>query len=138
MESGKKIAYIGIGLFICFVIFMHNRHNNIITEIKENGTYSMGRIYNINIAIHKGSKRVAAYYKFMSTKGEEVRGSISLTITRSYSSPMELKGKIFPVVYSRLDVEKNYMLIFQEDFEKYGFMYPDSLSWVERSFPLNR
>jgi hypothetical protein len=38
--------------------------------------------------------------------------------------------KSFPVIYDTTNPVEHFMLIFPDDFKKYGLLFPDSLKWV--------
>ena len=46
------------------------------------------------------------------------------------------KDKIFPLILLEENPKNNKLLIFKEDFERYGLAYPDSLKWVCDSLKL--
>jgi len=48
-----------------------------------------------------------------------------------------LVGKKFPLILSKKNIDNNELLIFKEDFERYGLVYPDSLKWVCDSLKLD-
>lgn len=49
---------------------------------------------------------------------------------KDYKSAKKLIGKNFPVVYNDENSELSYLLITPQEFEKYGYTFPDSLNWV--------
>ncbi|UAY54277.1 hypothetical protein [Arachidicoccus terrestris] len=67
------------------------------------------------------------------TKGENFEGS-SLYGINKLNVPMVRKyfiGKTFPVAYYPSDPSNSHLLILPEDFDKFGYEFPDSLNWVK-------
>ena len=42
-------------------------------------------------------------------------------------------NKFFPVVYSTINPKKGILLVFPDDFERWGIEFPDSLNWVKEA-----
>jgi hypothetical protein len=72
--------------------------------------------------------------------GKHYKGS-SLYTSPELSIPLVQKyllGKIFPAVYYPSNPSNSNILILPEDFEKYGYDFPDSLNWVKQLIEENK
>lgn len=74
-----------------------------------NGGYMLMYSFVINNKKYKGRDPLILYNKFETS----------------------FKGKYLPVVYSRLNPENNLLLVTPEHYQKWGYEFPDSLSWVK-------
>lgn len=71
-------------------------------------------------------------YKFI--KKDKMYESSSLYGLGRLNVPMVRKyfiGKTFPIAYYPSDPSNSKILILPEDFEKFGYNFPDSLNWVK-------
>lgn len=88
-------------------------------EIKKCHKLSKGRVTDISYSRSGGG----LLYEY-SVNDHILKGTYGATHYQ------ELLGKEFPVIYSCEDSSYAHMLIYPDDFKKYGYKFPDSLKWV--------
>jgi hypothetical protein len=87
-------------------------------------------IYNCH-KITKGKVKKVCYHQ--GWDGLEYEYEIHGKKFRDVYSDLHIKklvGVEFPVIYDCSDSSYSYMLIYPEDFKKFGYKFPDSLKWI--------
>jgi hypothetical protein len=76
-----------------------------------------------------GSSGLRVWYVYRNATGKTFRSSYQLFVDSRYQSTIEplLKGKNMPVIYDSANVENSRLLLYSDDFKRYGIQQPDSL-----------
>jgi hypothetical protein len=130
----KNLRKIGVILIIAFcvglVIWGFYEHEKLSAYHNlSNGCYirqcKYGGYANVN-------KLLIDYSFFLN--GTQINGSASLNTSELSVSDCQIYfvGHSFPVIYQPNNPSNNYLLIVHKDFEKYNFLFPDSLKWTEK------
>ena len=107
-------------IFIAFLYFSCKYD-----EIKKNKGMTLGKIsYSLSHA--KGGYSIKYVYKI---GNESFEGMIGTFYKCNFEKTFQ--GKYFPVVYSTINPEKSILLITPNDFNSWGYEFPDSLNWVK-------
>ncbi len=131
MNKLFKYTLVIIGFILAYLILrkMHNTSSEkFISNIKKSMKVNSGKIYKL-----KNNYKTADDFLYsFSFNSKGYFGSKYMSSAINYASFLNTE---FPVIFDSLDPKRNEMLIFKEDFEEFGLVYPDSLKWTEKYNP---
>lgn len=109
-------------LFIIALIYSSQKQK----ALKENHRFTVGLITSYTDA----AKAFGGFLNY-----EFYVGQVKVTSSNRYNSINQRRsqvfvGKHFFVLYNPANPTNNHMLIFPEDFKRFGLTFPDSLQWV--------
>ena len=125
----SNARWIVLFLFILFA-FLLTRINDYInwSRIMRAHQFVNGK----TLYFEKAGYRQSDYFKISYTcnKIEYKKSQLAIFLNNDFEN--YFKNKQFPVIVNPEFPEDGEMLIFKYDFEKYGYVQPDSLSWVNK------
>ena len=116
----RNIIIIFILIFCLTAIFICNRNGN---DLKTNGILTNGQV----VKAYWGRGGINLDYIFY-VNGQKVDGSEFYFISIRFGN--KFLHKSFPVIYSKNSIDRNRMLVLENDFKEFDMTYPDSLRWT--------
>lgn len=110
------MLFFSVGIFAS-IIFLGNRKYN---KLKNKGAIEQAYIYKID----QTTRSYILYYKFMYQK-QVYLGEYSFSYWEKRGR--RLSYKYYPVIFDPKNLDNTSLLIFDSDFERYGFVTPDSI-----------
>ncbi len=120
----RYILFFVFWAMVTFSIYMYGKIRT--NQIEENKQFTYGIITDFD---YVKSGAVVLKYKFLVRNKKYISKDGNLIKESNYKY---FEGKHFPVVYSKKDPNKNYILIFPYAFKASGIPFPDSLAWVKQ------
>jgi hypothetical protein len=120
----KYLLFFGFWSILIAGIYLYGRIRN--SEIEKNKQYATGKVTDYD---NVKSGAIVLKYEFLVSNKKYISKDGNLIKKSNYKY---FEGKHFPVVYSKKDPNKNYILIFPYAFEVSGMLFPDSLAWVKQ------
>jgi len=111
-------VFLGLGLIYGLFSWYHNSKEK--RALVRSKAFGVGTIYRVLVMKSRGT---VAYYDFKVGDGEG-------TDARYEQLGSLIYKRSFPVIYDSLDPSNCQILVFPDNFAKYGLPFPDSLSWV--------
>lgn len=136
-QKDNLIKILKVSLFLFIVI---GSCIGLIRQCNLKDVHSLGsaEIYNCKGG---GGRTTGFWIEFtIEIDGKSYKGA-SLITSSDINIPMVRKyfmGKTFPAVYYPSNPSNSNILILPSDFEKYNYIFPDSLNWVKRLIEENR
>lgn len=112
-------------ILLPMIVFLLN--SCMFNEIKDNKGIALSKITSGREDYRSFTYRLNYSY---SLDNREYFGESSVIVKGQFLD--DFIGKSFPIVYSTKNPQKSILLVSQEDFEKWGLVFPDSLSWVTK------
>jgi hypothetical protein len=127
-RSEKAVLYFVVFIIGAF-IFAYNYSEKKAKELNANYAIGKGFITGMDM-VHKG-RGIFVKYVFK-VKGDFVKDKKIIPIESNQLEILSknLIGKEYPVIYDTLDRSNNKILLFKEDFTKYGLDVSDSLHYI--------
>jgi hypothetical protein len=124
-EYGRILVGLFVVIFVIVFIFWKIGSN----ELKADHVSAVALVTNIQPV--KGGVFFNYSYE---VSGVKYSGSCKYWISSEAAS--KFIGLKFPLVYSKKNPQKSAILITENNFAFYGEVFPDSLKWVDKYFPL--
>jgi hypothetical protein len=118
MKKKYISLFIGIFIFLILVLFSYFEQYN----LKKNKILINGEFLEYKSGGNKSGDWINYKYEY---KSKTYKGSIRKVV---YSR--NFIGKSFPTVINSKNPSSSEMLILPEDFEEFGYTFPDTLKWV--------
>lgn len=121
-NTPRTVKWVLLSLIITFFIYC------MITEysLRKNGAITIGCIDSCTV-----SWKGAEFFDFTYTYKGKVYHSQKSFYNISTKKLYLFKNKCFPVLVIKDNPKINRFLVSPEDFDRYGYSYPDSLNWVK-------
>lgn len=121
----KNIAI--LGAFAIYIIVSYIYFNHQADKLLKHHKSTNGTIVKCNFLPKTGGD-TKIFYEY--TVNQILVKDDRRSPLKDYKSTQELIGKNFLVVYNDENNELSFLLITPQEFEKYGYSFPDSLNWV--------
>lgn len=120
-----------ISFCIALVIWAVNRKN----ILEKSHVLGVGQITNCKNGTRGDGGSIFLYYSYsIHEKNYSASTSIRSTELSFFQAQKEFLGKSFPIVYNPKNPSISYILLRPKDFTRFGYNFPDSLTWVKEYF----
>lgn len=122
--------YLGIFVFlilISWVLYLRLTHVSETNRIKKHSKIIFGVIRQ-NLPTGRNQSNYMEYDYL----DDNIKYHGEILIKSSYAQSLIFIGKTFPVILNKKEPSESRMLIYPKDFEDFGYMFPDSLTWVKK------